>query len=182
MRKIIAVINMTLDAVADHTAGVPDEELHQHYEQLMLEAGTVLYGSITFNLMKFWQELAQNPSGKESMDRFAQAIDQVPKLVFSRKLTTTGWHSATLANTSLEETVKELKQGEGKDVIVGSKSLIMQLLNLNLVDEFQLCIHPVIAAGGAPLFDNIQERMLLRLSRTKTFNSGAIILYYKPVA
>ena len=64
MRKVIAAVNMTLDGVCDHTAGIADEELHQHYSDLVDHAGVILYGRTTYQLMQFWQTLLQNPSGK----------------------------------------------------------------------------------------------------------------------
>jgi len=179
MRKIIGAINMTLDGFCDHTAGIPDEEIHRHYEDLLRNASVILYGRITFELMKFWQTLVQKPSGEKSMDDFALAIDNVPKIVFSSTLKNTAWDSATLANQSLEETVRELKQQPGKDIFVGSRSVIISLMNLHLIDEIQICIHPVVIGKGLPLFEKINDRTLLKLSKTKIFNSGAIILYYE---
>jgi dihydrofolate reductase len=180
MRKIIAAINMTLDGIFDHTAGIPDDEIHQHYTELLNNAGVILYGRITYQLMQYWQTLLKNPSGEKSMDDFAMAIDKVPKLVFSNTLKTTGWESAKLANGSLEEEVSALKQQPGAAIYVGSRSLIIQLMKLKLIDEFQLCVYPVIAGTGSPLFENIHNRILLKLIKTKTFNGGAIILYYEP--
>jgi len=71
-------------------------------------------------------------------------------------------------------------QQTGKDILVGSRSLIVQLLNSNLIDEFQICIHPIIEGKGLLLFDQIKDRIMLRLIRTKTFNSGVTVFYYKP--
>jgi dihydrofolate reductase len=180
MRKIIAAINMTLDGFCDHTAINPDEEIHQHYTDLLNNAGVILYGRITYELMQFWQTLIENPSGEKSMDDFAIAIDKIPKIVFSHNLENTGWHSAKLADQPIEKEVLELKQQSGKDIFIGSRSLIMQLIKLNLVDEIQLCIHPVIVGTGLPLFENINDRTILKLINTKIFSSGAIILYYQP--
>lgn len=180
MRKVIAAINTTIDGVCDHTAGLPDEEIHQHYANLLHIAGVILYGRTTYQLMQFWQTLLKNPSGEKSMDDFALAIDQVPKIVFSHTLKDTGWHNAQLANQPIEELVNELKQQPGKDIFVGSRSLIIQLMQLNLVDEFQLCVYPVVAGSGLPLFEQINSRMIFKLIKTKTFSSGAIILYYEP--
>jgi dihydrofolate reductase len=180
MRKVIAAINMTLDGICDHTAGIPDEDLHQHYAGLLDNAGVVLYGRITYELMQFWQTLLNSPSGQKSMDDFAVAIDRVPKIVFSKTLKSTGWDSSELADRPLDETVRELKQQSGKDILIGSRSLIIQLLNLNLIDELQICIHPVIEGQGLPLFDKINDRKFLKLLKTKTFGSGAIVLYYEP--
>jgi dihydrofolate reductase len=180
MRKIIAAINMTLDGFCDHTAITPDEEIHEHYKELLNDGDAVLYGRITYQLMEFWQTLVKNPSGEKSMDDFAMAIDKIPKIVFSHTLKNVTWESAKLANRGIEEEVLALKQQSGKDVLVGSRSLIIQLMKLNLIDEFQLCVHPVIAGAGLPLFENLNDRIILKLIKTKTFSGGAVILYYEP--
>ncbi len=180
MRKLIAAINMTLDGFCDHTAGLPDEEIHQHYADLLDNADVVLYGRITYQLMQYWQTLIKNPSGEKSMDDFAMAIDNIPKIVFSHTLKDTGWDSARLSNQPIEGEVLELKQQAGKDILVGSRSLIIQLMKLNLIDEYQLCVHPVVAGSGLPLFENINDRTIFKLIKTKTFSGGAVTLYYEP--
>ncbi len=180
MRKVIAAINMTIDGFCDHTAGIADEEIHSHYAELLNNADVILYGRITYQLMQFWQTLIKNPSGEKSMDDFAMAIDKVPKIVFSHNLKDTDWESAKLANKTLEEVVLELKQQSGNDIFVGSRGLIIQLMKLNLIDEYQLCVHPVVVGSGLPLFENINDRTILKLIKTKTFNGGAVILYYEP--
>lgn len=179
MTKIIAALNLTIDGFIDHTAGVPDEEVHNHYTELLNNAGTILYGRKTYELMQYWQTLLAKPSGEPSMDNFAKAIDRIPKIVFSNTLKTTGWDSATLADKPLAQVVAELKQQPGGDVLVGSRSLIVQLTNLNLIDEYQLCIQPVIIGKGMPLFENLDERRVLKLLRTKTFSGGSVIHYYE---
>jgi dihydrofolate reductase len=180
MRKVIAAINMTLDGVCDHTAGVVDEGLHQHYTGLINNAGIVLYGRTTYQLMQFWKTLLDNPSGKKSMDDFAVSINNLPKLVFSNTLQETNWDTAKLSDLPLNEKVLELKQQSGKDILAGSRSLIVQLLNSNLIDEFQICVHPVIEGKGLKLFDQITHQIKLKLIKTKTLNSGATIFYYEP--
>jgi dihydrofolate reductase len=181
MRKIIAAINMTLDGFCDHTAGLPDEEIHQHYTELLRQADLILYGRTTYQLMEFWRTLLENPSDEKSMNDFAIAINKIPKIVFSHTLKNTEWNSAKLSNKSLDEMVLELKQSLGsRDILVGSRSLIIQLMKLNLIDEYQLCVHPVVAGSGLPLFENINDRTILKLIKTKTFSSGAVILYYEP--
>ncbi len=180
MRKIVAGINMTLDGFCDHTAIIPDKEIHQHYTDLLSNADTILYGRITYQLMEYWRTLVKSPSGEKSMDDFAVVMDSIPKIVFSHTLKNVEWHSAKLSNQPIEEVVSELKQQSGKDILVGSRSLIIQLMKLNLIDEFQLCVHPVIAGSGLPLFKNIKEEITLKLLKTKTFRFGAINLYYEP--
>jgi len=182
MRKIIAAINMTLDGFCDHTGMLPDEEIHNHYTELLRDADVILYGRITYQLMEYWQPLIKNPSGEKSMDDFAMAIDKIQKIVFSHKLKNAdiGWNSVKLSNQPIEEEVSALKQQSGKDILVGSRSLILQLMKLNLIDEYQLCVHPIIAGAGLPLFENIKYRTILKLIKTKTFGGGAVILYYEP--
>ena len=181
MRKVIAAINMTLDGSCDHTTGIPDEEVHQHYTDLLNTGDTILYGRITYQLMEYWRTVLENPSDKKSMNDFAVAIDRIPKIVFSHTLKDINWDSAILSDQTVEEEVLKLKQQSGKDILVGSRSLIIQLMKLNLLDELQLCIYPVIAAGTVmPLFENLKDRTLLKLIKTKTFSGGSVMLYYGP--
>ncbi len=180
MKKVIAAINTTLDGICDHTASIPDEEIHQHYTDLLSNADTILYGRTTYQLMEFWRTVLEKPSEEKSMNDFAMAIDKIQKIVFSHTLKNVDWKSAKLANRTLEEEVLELKQQSGKDILVGSRSLIIQLMKLNLIDEYQFCIHPVVAGGGLPLFENINDRTVFKLIKTKTFSGGAVTLYYEP--
>ena len=180
MGKIIAALNMTMDGICDHTAGIPDEAIHQHYTQLLAQGDAILYGRITYGLMEFWRTVLDNPSDNKSMNDFAMVIDRIPKIVFSRTLKNVTWKSARIAKRSLIEEVLELKQQPGKDIFVGSRSLIIQLLNLQLIDEFQLCIHSLVEGKGLRLFENINSRIIFKLVKNKTFKNGAIILYYQP--
>ena len=182
MRKLIAAINMTLDGFCDHTAIAPDEEIHQHYNDLLSSAGVTLYGRITYGLMEYWRTIAKNPTGIKSTDDFAVTLDNIPKIVFSRTLKTVDWETATLAKRDLKEEVLELKQQSGKDILVGSRSLIVQLLNSNLIDEFQICIHPVIEGKGLPLFDQIKGRTVFKRIKTKSLQSGVTVFYYEPAS
>lgn len=172
---------MTIDGFCDHTAGFSaDDELHDHYTELLNSAGIVLYGRTTYQLMQFWQTLLETPSEERSMQDFAVSIDRIEKLVFSNTLKETGWNTAKVTDRALDEAVRQLKQQEGKDILIGSRSLIIQLLNNNLVDELQVCIHPVVAGKGLPLFDQINDETFFKLIKTKTLHSGATVLYYKP--
>jgi dihydrofolate reductase len=182
VRKLIAAINMTLDGFFDHTALIADDEIHQHYTDLLNSGGTVLYGRITYQLMEYWRTVLENPTGNKSTDEFAVAMDNIPKVVFSHTLKNLTWKTARLATRDIKEEVSELKQQTGKDILVGSRSLIVTLLNLNLIDEFQLCVQPIIAGKGLPLFENINDRIELRLLKTKTFtSSGSVLFYYEPI-
>ncbi|MCC6816066.1 MAG: dihydrofolate reductase family protein [Saprospiraceae bacterium] len=181
MRKVIAAFNTTIDDNCNHTVGLADKELHQHYTDLLDKAGVILYGRTTYQLMQYWQTLLKNPSGEKTADDFAKSIDRVPKIVFSHTLKNTDWKTAEIATKPIDEVVRGLKIQLSKDIFVGSRSLIIQLLNLNLIDELQLCIQPVIAGKGLSLFNDIKDRKIFKLRDTKIFINGAIILNYEPI-
>lgn len=180
MRKLIAAMNMTLDGFCDHTSMSADDEIHQHYDELLKSAGVALYGRKTYQLMEYWRSVVENPTGNKATDDFAATMDNIPKIVFSRTLKDVDWKTARFATKDLEVEVAELRQQPGKDILVGSPSLIVALTQLGLIDEYQLGLHPTVAGSGLPLFKNITDRIDLKLLKTKTFDCGAITLYYEP--
>lgn len=179
MGKLIAAINMTLDGFCDHTAVAPDGEVHQYYGDLLRSADIALYGRTTYELMEYWKTVVENPTGEKATDDFAVAMDRIPKVVFSRTLKSVDWESARIATRGLEEEVLALRQEPEKNILVGSRSLIISLINLGLVDELQFMVHPVLAGKGLPLFEMITDRKILKLVNTRTFVSGAVMLYYE---
>jgi dihydrofolate reductase len=182
MRKIIAAINMTLDGICDHTAGIADDELHEHYNEVLRNADTLLYGRTTFQLMEsYWPNVVKHPTGNNPEDEFAVLIDNINKIVFSHTLKNVEWKNARLATRSLKDEVLELKRQTGRAILAGSPSVIAQLTTLDLIDDYQLCVHPIILGKGLPLFKNITDRKNLKLIKTKTFGSGVIVLYYESV-
>lgn len=182
MRKLIAGMNMTLDGFCDHTVMIADEEIHQHYTEVLRNSGLLLYGRITYQLMEsYWPMVARNPTGDPSTDEFAVVMDEIPKIVYSRSLKQVDWKTATLKKEVIKEEILALKQQPGKDMFVGSPSLIVTLAQLGLVDEFQLGVQPIIVGNGLSLFKNITDRIDLKLLKTKTFSCGAVMLYYEMV-
>src|SRR5262245_62202075 len=125
MRKLIAAMNMTLDGFCDHTVMIADDEIHQHYTELLKSADAVIYGRITYQLMEYWPTVLENPTGNKAMDDFAIAIDNIPKIVFSHTLQHVEWKTASLAKKEIKEEVLELKQETSKDILVGSRSIIV---------------------------------------------------------
>jgi len=144
MRKLIAAINMTLDGFCDHTAMIADAEIHEHYNDLLRNAETLIYGRTTYQLMEsYWPTLVKNPSGKKPMDEFAVLIDNISKIVFSRTLKNVDWKNTTLKKEVIKEEILDLKQsrnGGSKNILVGSPSLIVALAQLDLIDEYQLAV------------------------------------------
>ena len=182
MRKLIAGMNMSLDGFCNHTAMIVDDEIHQHYSDALNDAGTLIYGRITYKLMEdYWPSVVKNPTGIKPTDDFALAIDRIPKIVFSRTLQHVNWKTATLKKELIKEEILELKRQAGAPIFVGSPGLIVALTNLDLIDEYQLGVQPIVLGSGLTLFKNIRDRVNLKLLKTKTFGCGAIILYYERI-
>ena len=172
---------MTLDGFCDHTAMIADDEIHQHYNELLSNADTLLYGRITYQLMEnYWPSVVKNPTGNKPMDEFAALIDNNSKIVFSRTLKNVDWRNTKLKKEVIKEEILELKQQAGKSILVGSPSLIVALTQLDLIDEYQLSVQPIVLGSGLPLFKNVKDRIDLNLLQTKTFGCGVVALYYEP--
>ncbi len=180
MRKIIAAMNVTLDGFCDHTAMIADDEIHEHYARLLRDAGALLYGRITYQLMEsYWPSVVKNPTGNKPTDEFAVTIDNARKIVYSRTMERVDWKNTELRREVIQEEILDLKRQAGKDIFVGSPGLIATLTQLDLVDEYQLGIQPTIAGSGLTLFKNISDRVDLRLMGTKPFACGVIIVTYE---
>ncbi len=173
---------MTLDGFCDHTAMNADEEIHQHYSDLLSNAGTLLYGRITYRLMEdYWPSVVKNPTGDKAMDSFAVSIDNASKIVFSRTLKNVTWRNTELKKEVTREGISEIRRQAGNYILIGSPGLIVALSQLGLVDEYQISVHPTIIGAGLPLFKDIRDRIDLRLLKTKTFGCGAVTFYYETV-
>src|SRR5689334_16434263 len=104
-------MNVTLDGFCDHTAMIADDEIHQHYNELLKSADTLIYGRITYELMEsYWPSVVKKPTGNKPTDEFAVLIDNISKIVFSHQPKNVGWKNARVARRSIEEEVLELRQ------------------------------------------------------------------------
>jgi dihydrofolate reductase len=182
MRKLIAAMNMTLDGFCDHTSMIADDEIHEHYSDLLRNSGALIYGRTTYQLMEsYWPTVVKSPTGNKATDDFATLIDNIPKIVYSRTLKNVVWKNSTLKKEIVRDEILKLKQETGKSIGVGSPSLIVAMAQLGLVDEYQLSVQPTVVGSGLPLFRSITERIDLKLLKTKTFGCGAVTFYYEPV-
>ncbi len=181
MRKVIASINITLDGYCDHEVGIVDEELHQNVNELFRNADTAVFGRVTYQLMEDgWPPIVKRPIGNKAIDEFAVLIDNISKIVFSNTLKEVEWRNTRLATGTLEEEVLNLKQQPGKNILVGGPGIIIELMELGLIDEYQLYVHPIVLGKGNPLFKNITKRLNLHLLKTKVLGTGVVVLYYEP--
>lgn len=145
------------------------------------KADTILLGRVTYNAMaRYWPSKVAYPSLRGEDVAFANMMNSVTKIVFSKTITSPEWSNSKLANGNLEDEINLLKQELGKDIIVyGSGRLVTSLIKSGMVDEYQLWLHPVVLGKGKPLFKSIHSRLYMKIVNIKAFSSGVVILYYR---
>jgi dihydrofolate reductase len=190
MRKVIVSLNVTLDGFV---AG-PDCELDWHFKywtddmaqtaaEQLSAADTIVLGRITYQAMAlYWPFQPLNLSFARQDIAYADMMNHYKKVVFSKTLTRLGWQNAKLATGNLRKEISRLKEEEGKNIIVfGSSSIVSAMIQSDLIDEYQLWVHPVWLGTGKPLFRNAKDKSKLSLLHQHEFLSGVTLFYYKPV-
>ncbi len=182
MRNVIYSTNVSLDGFTETPDrsldwGLIDEELHSFITDQHREVDTFLFGRRMYEVMVVWDTLDQDPSQPKYMLEFARLWKNIHKIVFSKTLERVG-KNATLNRGNIAEEVARLKAQPGKDMSVGGATIAASLRRLNLIDEFELYVHPVIIGGGTPVFPGPGDRTGLQLVDTHTFHSGVVLLRY----
>ena len=150
-RKLIWAINVTIDGFADHTAVIADDELHDFHTDLLGNVDIVLFGRKTYQLMEsYWPVAPEDPAATKSMIKFANTINSIPKIVFSKTLQKVAWNNTRLIKEKITEEV-----------------------------EYWFLVQPIILGTGKHLVEGIQDQHNLKLADTKVFNSGVVALHYK---
>ncbi len=186
MRKVIFSIPMTIDGFIEGPNReldwvIADDDLHNYYANLLLNAGVILYGRVTYELMaSYWPTAANDTSIPKAMTQFANALNPLPKIVFSNTLQHVGWNT-TVQKSVIPEEIKKMKSLPGGDIMLGGGATLAQtFLQNGLVDEIQLMIQPVVIGDGKALFGGIGAGMKLNYMWSRTFPSGAVALCYQP--
>jgi dihydrofolate reductase len=187
MRKVIALVNITLDGFAATADGgldwtIVDEEMWTHTSELFSQADTTLFGRVTYQgFEQAWPGIGANSDSPKVMKDFSAWIENVEKIVFSRSLERVPWNNSRIIEDHIPEEIAKLKAQSGKNmVIMGSPSITRTFLNLGLLDELRLNINPVVLGSGIRLFDGSQGRQDLTLVATKRFASGVVAIHYAP--
>ena len=188
MRKIKLQMQLSVDGFVCGANGEMDwmvwewdDVLKNYAGDLANSADTFLMGRATGEGMAmYWPTVATNPESKEEDKWMADKLNTLPKVVFSRTITSINWTNVRVANDIIEE-VKELKKEPGKDIMLyGGASLVSSFIRENLVDEYHLFINPVVIGRGKTIFNNLREKMDLKLVNTTPSTTGIIILHYVP--
>jgi dihydrofolate reductase len=140
---------------------------------------TLLAGRLSYQMFEnVWPGVARDPNAPEHMKQLAREMNQLHKVVFSRTLKEVTWENTTLYHGNLIEEVQKLKQGDGAGIIIfGSGTLVAQLTDAGLIDEYLFTITPVILGNGKRLFQDV-DKLGLKLLETRDFASGNVLLRY----
>jgi dihydrofolate reductase len=184
MRRVVVFNNVSLDGYFVDASGdmswahKTDPEWTAFVgENARSSGGELLFGRITYELMaSYWPTAA----ALEADPVVAEGMNRLPKVVFSRTLDQVSWSNTRLVKGELVEEVRKMKRAPGSNlVILGSGSIVSQLAQAGLVDEFQLAVHPLVLGKGRTLFEGLTERFALKLKTTRAFKNGNVLLCYE---
>ena len=180
MRNLIFAINITLDGCCDHTKGIADDELLEHYTPLLRDADLLVYGRKTYQLMvPYWPDVAKSQSETKASIEFARTFVSMKKIVFSRSLASAEDRNTRIVRTNPRDEILKLKQEPGKNILIGGVDVPSQLIKLGLVDEYHFVVQPIVAGEGRRLLEGISlEKLQLKLVESKIFKSGCVALHY----
>jgi len=186
MRRLAVFNNISLDGYFVDTRGEmswahnQDEEWRNFAAENAKGGGELLFGRITYEMMaSFWP----SPAARQMNPAVAEGMNNMRKVVFSRTLRQASWNNTRLLQGDLGMEVRKLKNESGPDmVILGSGSIVSQLAQEGLIDEYQVVVHPIVLCHGRTLFEGGKDRIRLTLSQSRAFGNGNVVLYYKPVA
>jgi dihydrofolate reductase len=183
MRRLNVFNLVTLDGYfagreGDISWHMVDEEFQELANANSNSGNTLLFGRVTYELMaSFWP----TPEAIRTDPIVAAGMNKSEKIVFSRTLERAEWNNTRLVKSDMIAEVRRLKQGSGKDLtVLGSGSIVAQLAQEGLIDEYQILLNPVVIGKGKTMFEGIKDRLSLRLAKTRVFGNGNILLQYEP--
>jgi dihydrofolate reductase len=186
MRKVIVFNSVTLDGYFTDAQGdmswahKQDAEWNDFMASNAKGDSVLLFGRITYDMMvSFWP----TPQAIQTLPAVAARMNALPKVVFSRTLEHASWSNTTLVKGDLAAAVRRMKQAPGPDmVILGSGTIVSQLAQEELIDGFQIVLNPIVLGKGKTMFEGVKQKLALRLTGTRRFGNGSVLLDYEPVA
>jgi dihydrofolate reductase len=181
MRKIVVQMSVSLDGFFEGPGGdigwhQVDEELHQHFNDVIAPMGGFLSGRVSHELMAaYWPTADQDPTASGPEREFARIWRDMPKIVYSRTLTSAGWN--TMIRRDIDENEVRALAAQG-DVTIGGADLITQFRERDLVDEYRIYVHPVLIGRGKRLFPDSDAMADLRLLDSRVFGNDVVLLSY----
>ncbi len=183
MRKIVFWMGVSVDGFMEapgHDIGWSrvDEELHRYMNEELAQMGVFLEGRVTYELMAdVWPTAGENPEFTETMREFGGIWTDMPKYLYSRTVQHADWNT-TVVHDVVPDEIEALKAQPGGDMVVGGANLAATFIDLGLVDEYRIYVHPVVIGDGTPMFPRGQW-LDLRHVETRTFGNGVVLLRYE---
>jgi dihydrofolate reductase len=183
MRNVVLSMQVSLDGFVARPNGeldwhLVDEEFNEYAKDLLNSFDTLVFGRVSYELMaSYWPTAITNDPVEAQI---AERLNTLPKVVFSRTLKKVEWKNSRLAQGGIVEEILKMKEQPGKDIGIGGTSIVTVLGPLGLIDEYRILLVPVVLGSGKPLFNDIKDRIDLKLRTTKTFGSGLVLLDYQP--
>jgi len=178
--RLTFALNVTLDGCCDHREMIADDEMLDHFTQLISEAGAMLYGRNTYELMEgAWPAVARDAQAPRAMRDWARKLEDMPKYVVSTTRRDFPWNNSFHVEGDLAEAVTRLKERTPRGVLVGSPRLSSALERLGLLDEYHFVVHPVLAGHGPNLFQGLERSSHLDLVSTTRLKSGVTVAHYR---
>jgi dihydrofolate reductase len=175
-------INVTLDGCVDHQEGVADDETHAFFTRLMGECGAMLWGRVTYEKMEsHWPAVARGDvAAPPAMREWAAKLEAKPKYVVSSTRTNFPWANSHHISGDLGTSVHKLKDATPAGVLLGSGKLATELDRLDLIDEYNVLVHPRIAGHGPTLYQSgLPSTSRLELVSVKPLGGGAVAMHYR---
>jgi dihydrofolate reductase len=188
MRKLIVSLNITLDgfvASADESLDWHSrywtDELAETATELLSRTDTILLGKNTYQAMAaYWPWQAKCMNFPRTDIAYADMMNNHQKIVLSSTMAAARWNNSILIKGNLKHEIALLKKQQGRGILTyGSIGVVKKLLNVNLIDEYQLWVHPVVLGKGRALFDNLNDNIHLKLISQKVFESGVVLMIYE---
>ena len=143
-------------------------------------ADTVLFGRVTYQLFEsLWPKIVTDPEAPEEMRNTANELSRMTKVVFSKTLKKITWENSRLVRGGIAEEVRRLKEGEGPGIVIfGSGTIVQQLTDEELIDDYLFIVTPVILGSGKSLLAGV-KKLNLKLLDSREFKSGNVLLHYR---
>ncbi|WP_108663458.1 dihydrofolate reductase family protein [Acuticoccus kandeliae] len=182
MGLLIFSTNVTLDGCVDHRAGIADEETHAFFTRLMDEAGAMLWGRVTYEMMEdFWPAVARGEGeAPPAIREWAVKLEAKPKYVVSSKRSDFPWTNSHHIAGDLRTGVQNLKDATPAGVLLGSVKLAAALDRLELIDEYKFLVHPRIVGHGPTLYERgLPGARHLELITAAPLSNGVVAMHYR---
>jgi dihydrofolate reductase len=186
MRRLIVFNSVTADGYFTDKNGdmswahKQDPEWNNFVAENAKSGGELVFGRVTYDLMvSFWP----TPMAAQQFPDVAKGMNDLPKVVFSRTMDKASWNNTRLIKGDVANEVRKLKEESGDQLVVmGSGTIVSQLTEAGLVDEYQMVLNPIVLGEGRTMFEGVKQKLPLKLTNTRTFKNGNVLLSYEPAS